>query len=147
MARMEFIKLMGENMMILDRLLDRVKVSPVKESGYPRQLLILLLRLNSSGRARLKDIARREGASTSNLCAAFRRLERDGLVVRTTDKDDRRNVWYEVTEAGKKASVRASDAIRRVILEMFESMTDAEEVQMIASLKNMNKVLKNLELK
>ena len=147
MARTEFLKLMEENMMILDRMLDRVKVSPVKESGYPRQLLVLLLRLHKGGRARLKDIARREGASTPNLCAAFRRLERDGLVVRTTDAGDRRNVWYDVTDAGRAAATSAADAIRRVILEMFQSMDPAQEAQMIVSLKNMNNVLKNLELK
>ena len=134
-------------MMILDRMLDRVKVSPVKESGYPRQLLVLLLRLHNSGRTRLKDIARREGASTSNLCAAFRRLERDGLVVRVTDKDDRRNVWYDVTAAGADAARRAADSIRRFLLEMFQSMDATEEALMVTSLKNMNKVLKNLELK
>ena len=147
MLRKEFLRAMEENLMILDRMMGRLKTSPVKESGYPRQLLTILLRLQKQGRARLKDIARREGLSTPNLCAAFRRLERDGLVVRVTDDEDRRNVWYGVTDAGNEVALRAMDSIRRAINELFANLAPAEEAKVIESLQTINNVLKNLELK
>lgn len=147
MVRKEFLKLMQENLMILDRMLDRLKTNPVRDSGYPRQLLSILLRLNRGGRALLKDIARREGISTPNLCAAFRRLERDGLVVRAVDEADRRNVWYECTDAGRAVANKAAEGIRRAICELFASMDADEEMQMRNSLKTMNDVLRKLELK
>ena len=147
MLRKEFLRAMEENLMILDRMMGRLKTSPVKETGYPRQLLTILLRLQKQGRARLKDIARREGLSTPNLCAAFRRLERDGLVVRVTDDEDRRNVWYDVTDAGNEVALRALDSIRRAINELFVNMAPAEETKVIESLQTINNVLKNLEIK
>ena len=93
MARKEFVKLMEENVLILDRLADRLRIDPSTLSGYPRNQMVVLVRLYMGGRARVKDLARREGVAAPNLCASFRKLERDGLVLRMADVRDRRNVY------------------------------------------------------
>lgn len=147
MPRKEFLRLMEENFVILDRLADRLRLDPARMTGYPRQLVSVLVRLHRGGRARLKDIARREGLSTPNLCAAFRRLEHDGMVVRTVDESDRRNTWYDVTPRGAKLADEAIERFRASIASMFGAMSASDEAAMTQSLKTINEILKKLELK
>ena len=141
----EFIRLMEENILILDRLSGRLRMDPARLSGYPRQQMTILVRLYTGGRARLKDIARREQMSAPNLCATFRKLERDGLVMRTVDATDRRNTWYSVTEQGvdlaRAAMVNFADAIANI----FANISGADQDAMLVSLKTINNILQKLE--
>lgn len=145
MSRKEFVRLMEENVLILDRLKDRLHLAPENVTGYPRNLMRVLVRLWLCGRARIKDIVRREGVSAPNLCAAFRKLERDGLVLRVADDTDRRNVWYSVTDAGQDLAARAMENFRIGIEAVFAGMSPDDEAKLTSALKTMNKVLKNME--
>ena len=98
------------------------------------------------GPARLKDIARREMVTAPNLCAAFRKLERDGLVSRRVDEDDRRNTWYAVTQAGQQIAVQAVDAMRAAIEKLFADLSREDEVALTAALKTINGILNKMEL-
>lgn len=145
MARKEFVKLMEENILILDRLADKLRLDPSTLSGYPRNQMVVLVRLYMGGRARLKDIARREGVSAPNLCASFRKLERDGLVLRVTDEHDRRNVYYSVTDAGRDLAMQAMDTFRCGIDKMFSCVQHDDEDALTAALKTINSILKKME--
>lgn len=145
MPRKEFVKLMEENVLKLNRLGERLKVDPGVISEYSRQQLTTLVRLEIGGRARLKDIARREVMTTPNLCAMFRRLEKDGLVKRTIDEDDRRNTWYSVTPAGSVLAKKALDKFRESIEVMFKDIGRADEEKLSNALKSMNEVLTKME--
>ncbi len=146
MARKEFIKLLEANLFILDRLSDRLKKDPSVLSGYPRQQLSILVRLHIGGPAKLKDIAHREMVTTPNLCAAFRKLERDGLVLRKIDENDRRNTWYSVTQAGEKIAVQAMDTMRSMIERLFSKLSRSDEEGLTKALKNINEILTKVEL-
>lgn len=146
MARKEFIKLLEANLFILDRLSDRLKKEPSVLSGYPRQQLSILVRLHIGGPAKLKDIAHREMVTTPNLCAAFRKLERDGLVLRKIDENDRRNTWYSVTQAGEKIAVQAMDTMRSMIERLFSKLSRSDEEGLTKALKNINEILTKVEL-
>lgn len=98
------------------------------------------------GRGRLKDIARREMVSAPNLCAAFRKLERDGLLVREIDENDRRNVWYAVTPKGEKVAVVAMENFQSHIEQLFSNLPDAEEVKLTSALRALKEVLQKMEL-
>lgn len=145
MARKEFVRLMEENVMILDRLADRLRLEPASLSGYPRNQMSVLVRLHMGGRARLKDIARREGVSAPNLCASFRKLERDGLVLRVSDEHDRRNVYYSVTESGRELAARVMENFRQGIEKMFSDVSRADEDALTSALKTINGILKKME--
>ena len=86
MAHKEFVKLFESNILLFDKLADRLKRAPSVLAGYPRQQLSILVRLHIGGPALLKEIARREMVTAPNLCATFRKLERDGLVSRRIDE-------------------------------------------------------------
>ena len=146
MARKEFVKILESNIMIMDKLSDKFKREPTVLSGYPRQQLSILVRLHIGGPARLKDIARRELVTAPNLCAAFRKLERDGLVLRRIDEDDRRNTWYSVTSQGQELAVRAMDAMRSAIDSLFAGVSRDDENALTAAMKTINNILTRMEL-
>lgn len=146
MSRKEFVRLMEENIWTLDKIADKLRLDRVDTTGYPRQLMSILVRLHNGGRARLKDIARREHVSAPNLCAAFRKLERDGMVVRTIDEDDRRNTWYCVSERGSELAVVAMDLFRSGIERVFANVSREDEARLTEALRTMHDVLKKVEL-
>jgi DNA-binding MarR family transcriptional regulator len=105
-----------------------------------------LVRLHNGGRAKLKDIARREHISTPNLCAAFRKLEHDGLVIRATDDEDRRNTWYCVSPRGAELSLQAMDLFRQGVEKMFSGISKEDEKRLTDALRTLRSVLNNVEL-
>lgn len=142
----EFAQLMESNITILAWLSERLRIHDSPLFQYPRQQLKILVRLYMGGRAMLKEIARRESVPASNLCAAFRNLERDGMVRREVDKLDRRNTWYSATAKGTKLARRAMDEFRARILELFSGLSAKDEAKLTAAMKTMNKILNKMKM-
>ncbi len=143
----EIIDLIQENIVIRDKLADRIQVKNKKIDGYSRLHLSVLVRLHLGGRARLKDIANREGIATSNLCSCFRGLEKDGLVMRNVDETDRRNTWYSVTDSGKVLAKKALEVFKEHINEIFKTLSKQDEEKLIECMKVTNEILKKMESK
>ena len=146
MARKEFVSLLENNIWTLDKLAEKLRLDRAEAVGYPRQMLSILVRLHQGGRAKLKDIARRERVSAPNLCAAFRKLEQDGLVIRTTDDEDRRNTWYCVSPSGVELALKAMDVFRESVEHLFAGLTKEDEKRLTDALRVMRDVLDNVEL-
>ncbi len=146
MARKEFVQLMENNILLLDKLAYKLKKEPTQSPTLPRQQLNILVRLYVSGRTRLKDIARCEQITTPNLCAAFRKLERDGFVSRTVDETDRRNTWYECTAPGADLAAAALEKFRGGIEKMFSDLSQKDEARFTNALREIEKILTNMEL-
>ena len=144
MSRKEFISLLEDNIWMLDRLADKLRMDRVETTGYPRQMMSILVRLHQGGRARLKDIARREHVSAPNLCAAFRKLEQDGLVLRSIDENDRRNTWYCVSDRGAALALQAMELFRNGVEQMFSSLSASDERRLSDAMRTLNDILKNM---
>lgn len=147
MARKEFVSLMEENIWTLDKIAEKLRLDRVETTGYPRQLMSILVRLHNGGRAKLKDIARREHVSAPNLCAAFRKLEQDGLVIRAIDDADRRNTWYCVSPSGTELAIRAMDLFRAGVEKVFADLSKEDEKRLTDALRTMRDVIRKVELK
>jgi MarR family transcriptional regulator, 2-MHQ and catechol-resistance regulon repressor len=76
--------------------------SQLAEHGFGRAEFEVVLRLSRSpgGRLRMSDLAAQTSLTTSGITRLVDRLERDGLVRRTTCPSDRRGFFAELTEAG-----------------------------------------------
>ena len=146
MARKEFVRLMEDNIWILDKIAEKLRLDRVEATGYPRQMMSILVRLHKGGRAKLKDIARREHVSAPNLCAVFRRLEADNLVIRTIDEEDRRNTWYCVSEAGAELATVAMGLFREGVERVFANISCEDEACLTDALRTMHNILKKVEL-
>lgn len=146
MARKEFVRLIEDNMTIMDRLMDRMKSKMIKNVEYTRSQMSVLVRLYLGGRALLKDIAYREFTTTPNLCATFKILEARGLVLREVDNKDRRNTWYSVTAQGAEVAKSMISEFENTIGEVFAGLSRDDEEKLTEAMKTINKVLSNMEV-
>jgi DNA-binding MarR family transcriptional regulator len=145
MPRKEFVRLIEENLYILDRLGGRLKAKHGLNTQYSRQQLATVLRLHLGGPAKLKDIACREGITAPNLCATFRKLEKEGMVKRKVDEKDRRDTWYAVTAEGENLSKRALEKLREGIEIFFGNISSKDEEKLVGALKTMNELFRKME--
>ena len=146
MARKEFIRLIEDNMVIMDRLMDQMKSKIMRNTEYTRSQMSVLVRLYIGGRALLKDIAYREFTTTPNLCATFKNLEAKGLVLREVDEHDRRNTWYSVTARGADVAKSMIAEFENTIGEVFANISPADEEKLTKSMSTINEVLSNMEV-
>ena len=146
MARKDFVRLIEENMTMMDRLMDRMKSKIMRNMEYTRSQMSVLVRLHLGGRALLKDIAYREFTTTPNLCATFKILESRGLVLREVDKNDRRNTWYSVTPAGAAVARSMITEFENTIGEVFAGISRADEEKLVGAMTIINDVLSNMEV-
>lgn len=147
MVRKELVSLLEKNIMLFAKLSERINRDLVNFGEYSRQQAQFLIRLYLGGRVRLKDLAAREFLPAPNLCAAFRKMERDGLVLRTVDEDDRRNTWYSVTDQGAVVAMQFIDMFHQAIATIFKDIDKNDEEELIKSFKTMNGILIKMESK
>ncbi len=69
--------------------------------GVSEEKLRCLAALRFLGRSHLKALAAYDGLSASSQCILVGQLVNEGFVLRSDDPADRRNVFYELTEAGR----------------------------------------------
>ncbi len=147
MVRKELIGLLEKNIILFAKLSERINRAQIDFSPYSRTQVQLLIRLYLSGRTRLKDLAAREFVPAPNLCATFRKMERDGIVLRAVDENDRRNTWYSVTDQGAKVANQFIGMFHNAISDMFKDMDKDDEGKLIDSFKTMNAILVKMENK
>jgi DNA-binding MarR family transcriptional regulator len=145
MTHAEVTELMAENMRIMGRLSSRLQPLLENNSKYSRQQMSVLVRLYLAGKIKLKDFANREVISTANLCAVFRKLESDKLVVRYVDENDRRDTWYEVTKSGKSLAEKLIDKFMQGLESLCQVLPTEDEDKLANTVKTINEILKKME--
>jgi DNA-binding MarR family transcriptional regulator len=78
----------------------REEIPPFSEKGLSEEKIRCLGALRFLGKSHLKSLAAYDGLSASSQCIMLNQLVRDGLVSRSDDPADRRNVFYELTDPG-----------------------------------------------
>jgi DNA-binding MarR family transcriptional regulator len=145
MTHAEVTQLMAENMRIMGRLSSRLQPLLEENSKNSRQQMSVLVRLYLAGKIKLKDFANREVISTANLCAVFRKLEADKLVIRSIDKDDHRDMWYEVTKSGKALAEKLIDKFMKGLEGLCKVLPTEDEDRLAETVKTINGILKKME--
>ena len=145
MTHSEVTQLMAENMRIMGRLSSRLAPLFEQVSKNSRQQLSVLVRLYLAGKIKLKDFANREVISTANLCAVFRKLEAEKLVVRNVDEDDHRDTWYEVTKSGRVLAEKLIDKFMQGVESLCKVLPPEDEDALAETVRTMNGILKKME--
>lgn len=145
MTHAEVTELMAENMRIMGRLSSRLQPLLEEGSKYSRQQMSVLVRLYLAGKIKLKDFANREVISTANLCAVFRKLEQDKLVLRSVDENDRRDTWYDVTKSGKALAEKLIDNFMQGLESLCKVLPEKDEDKLAGTVKTINEILKKME--
>lgn len=101
---------------------------------FEREVLAALDRLD--GRLRMAPLADELMISRSGTTRLVAKLEKDGLVVRTTSPADRRATWAELTPAGRDALAAARPIIDAVVATFFADHLTAAELRNTAKALN-----------
>jgi DNA-binding MarR family transcriptional regulator len=106
--------------------IDRRFVAALAELGLrPRELRTLVLVDRHPGLSQ-RELARRLGVDPGNLVALLDRLDRDGLLTRRRDREDRRRRTLRLTAKGGRLLARANRATASVEDAVFAAL-DASE--------------------
>ncbi|BCU80341.1 hypothetical protein JIR001_01240 [Polycladomyces abyssicola] len=102
----------------------------------PQKFLLLnsLLRMK---KCKVNDLAQEVNLSSGATTLALNRLEKEGLIVRSRDKEDRRIVWVELTEKGRSLILRLVEKRHRVWEKMLSTLTPKEEQEFLRLLEKM----------
>lgn len=145
MTHTEVTELMAENMRIMGRLSSRLQPILEENSKNSKQQMSVLVRLYLAGKIKLKDFANREVISTANLCAVFRKLEQEKLVLRSVDENDHRDTWYEVTKSGKALAEKLIDKFMKGLESLCKVLPEEDEDKLANTVKTINEILKKME--
>jgi DNA-binding MarR family transcriptional regulator len=119
--------------------LKRELASAGAELIKPAYLGVLMV-LWSQDRLKVVELGRRVGLEPSTMTGLLDRMERDGLVQRRADPEDRRAQRIHLTDEGRAASEPVNRVIDRALTTIFEGI----EEQAIEGLKQtLRRVLQN----
>ncbi|MFH1157144.1 MAG: MarR family transcriptional regulator [Pseudomonadota bacterium] len=86
----------------------------------------VLLALWFQDRLRAVELCKKAGLEPSSMTGLLDRMERDGLVKRTPDPDDRRAIQIHLTPEGTAAMKPANAAVTAVLDSVFAGIPDAD---------------------
>ncbi|HEY5136552.1 MAG TPA: MarR family transcriptional regulator [Candidatus Nanopelagicales bacterium] len=120
---------LGDALARLTRATRRDLALPIGASS-----IAALVTVERCGPIRLGDLARHEGVTPATLSRIVSVLEDEGYAARSTDADDRRSSWLEITTAGR----RLLDGVRRdraeIVATRLERLTAEQRAALAGAL-------------
>lgn len=108
---------------------ERLRAQGSEGRGVSAGALDLLVRLGAAGRGiSIGDLARAAGVSSRNVTGLVDTLERDGLVRRVPDPNDRRSVLAEITPEGQAWIEAFRKPSQLAMRAMFQGFTPGDLV-------------------
>jgi DNA-binding MarR family transcriptional regulator len=100
--------------------------------------LLMRLEVSSARRLQMSEIAAQLVGSPSGTTRIADRLEKDGLIVRETPRENRRIVRVEITDRGRRVLAEAGKAFRVILQETFgDHLTENEVSELRSSLRTL----------
>jgi DNA-binding MarR family transcriptional regulator len=112
----------------------RLVSDALAKDGVRKHHFTVLLALDEHGSSSQAALGRRLGIDRSDLHAVLNDLERDGLVGRVRDEQDRRRNAVELTRAGARALKRLDARVEAAQETLLEPLSAAERRQLCRSL-------------
>lgn len=103
--------------------------------------LIVLEILNERGQATAGAIAARAGLSQATVTALVDKLAQRGLVVRRRGETDRRQVWIELLDDGRRALAEVPGTLQTRFCANFERLPAWEQAYIVAALERVAALL------
>lgn len=140
----EKTELIARSMMALVPLIMRVMNAELREAKDPRMIPAVghmgLLGILTLRRHTLSDLAKRTKVSSATMSNTISSLVERGFVQRVPDDEDRRVVWIELTEEGRKALNRIDHHMIQRITALLGTLPDGEEDRLIEALGTLRHV-------
>lgn len=123
--RKEYFTRLEEVLMEIGRRLH-VEFDAHMVSGITGSQFFVLQKISAKGRLTVSEVADKLSVSLSAITALVDRLVQAGLVVRSRDEQDRRLVWLEATEKGRKILASCMEGRRQVAAKYFGQLSDGD---------------------
>ncbi|HEV7310252.1 MarR family transcriptional regulator [Ensifer sp.] len=127
---------MTDKIEVAERLFDlyhrvhRLVNASMSEEGVSLARSKFLFYLNTLGPCRCADIASALSFAPRTVTEAIDGLERDGMVVRDPDPDDRRAKIISITDRGRQALDAALEPRYRTIEALFSALDECERCEL-----------------
>ena len=109
----------------------------LRREGIPFSRFVVLRLLVGRGPTTSKALAGTLGVTTANMPGLVDRLEVDGLVTRTRNPNDRREILVEATPKGRRTCLRLRGTAVRQLVRAFEGWSEADLRALLASLQRL----------
>src|SRR5690606_19002816 len=104
-------------------------------------IFIILQIVARESRVLPSAVAKSARLTQATVTSLVDKLERNGLVNRRRDTEDRRRIWIEVTAAGRKALAASPDLLQDRFQVAFRKLADWEQAMIIAALERVSTML------
>jgi DNA-binding MarR family transcriptional regulator len=118
--------LLSWRLVVSGRLLRTMADQTLDAQGGGAPALGALLRLADEDGISQAELARRQRVEAPSMCRMVDRLEREGLVSRERDLDDRRVIRVRITQAGREAAAIGRRSVDELEARAFQALTAAE---------------------
>lgn len=111
------------------------------QTGLTTSQLIILQIIANAGKVLPSTVARSARLTQATVTSLVDKLERNGLVTRSRDTEDRRRIWIEVTPAGIHALADSPDLLHDRFRANFRALEDWEQAMIITALERVSTML------
>lgn len=105
------------------------------QTGLTTSQFIVLQIVANGGKALPSTVAKAAGLTQATVTSLVDKLERNRLVTRRRDTEDRRRIWIEITPAGRKALADSPDLLQDRFKGSFKRLEDWEQAMIITALE------------
>lgn len=106
--------------------------------SWPEFELLMRLQVSAGHPLQMSEIAAQLVGSPSGTTRIADRLERDGLIVRETPRENRRIVRVQLTDRGRKVLGQADETFRAALQETFgDHLSETEVAELRRSLRKL----------
>ncbi len=109
----------------------------------PAYLGVLMILWDQDG-LQASKLGKKAGLEPSSMTGMIDRMERDGLIERQSDPNDRRALKIFLTEKGRAAQTPVTKVVDEALASMFEGISDQE---METTVKVLKKFIENMQMK
>lgn len=120
----------GEAVNRTARLLRRLADQRLAPLGLSAAHLPVLTALMQQEQASQKALTERAGIGQPTMAATLARLERDGVIERQSDPNDKRSVLFKLTATTRRRLPDVQAAVRDLNAEAVAGLSDGEQTQL-----------------
>ncbi|WP_412529060.1 MarR family winged helix-turn-helix transcriptional regulator [Burkholderia lata] len=139
-TRMNPLPLIGFTYRLFARVVDR----PLRDLGFAMSQVPVLVSLKKAGALSQSELARRAQVEQPSMAQLLNRMERDGLVLRVPDPDDRRSRLISLTESAAKGLAKGRAVMDEASEQALAGLSDAEREQLVSLLGRVNANLERM---
>lgn len=134
MMKLDVLSTPGHLISLAARGFTRLSEARLKPLGFGVGQLPVLVALRNGEASTQRDLARFAKTEQPPMAQMLARMERDGLISRSTDPTDRRSSHIALTESALARMPDAVDTLLRGNQEALNGFTDGETQQLVALL-------------